>query len=53
MPALFLFLPLGTTLTQEMTYCIMTLDFDKAKTVDLDHRFPLIELKGMKSFYKN
>ena len=46
----FIALYLGTTITQEMTYCIMTLDFDKAKTVDLDDRFPIIEFKGMLSF---
>lgn len=35
----------GTTLTQEMTYTIMTLDFKKATTVNLDDRFPMIETK--------
>ena len=34
----------GTTLTQEITYCIMTLNFEKANTVDLDDRFPIIDV---------
>ena len=34
---------LGTTLTQEMTYLIMTLDFETAKNVDLDDRFPFAD----------
>ena len=34
----------GTTLTQQIVYLIMTLDFEKAVTVDMDDRFPLAEL---------
>ena len=33
----------GTTLTQEMTYLIATGDYERATTVQLDARFPLIE----------
>ncbi|XP_060569469.1 sulfotransferase 4A1-like [Ruditapes philippinarum] len=35
----------GTTMTQEMTYLVQTLDFKTARTVYLDDRFPLLELK--------
>ncbi|XP_053373145.1 sulfotransferase 1C2-like isoform X2 [Mercenaria mercenaria] len=34
-----------TTLAQEMTYLIQTLDFETAKSVKLDDRFPIIEFK--------
>ena len=34
----------GTTMTQELVYLIRTLDFDKANTVLLDARFPMIDL---------
>lgn len=34
----------GTTLMQEMVYLIQTLDFDKAKSVQLDDRFPIVEV---------
>ena len=34
----------GTTLTQEITYCVMTLNFEKANTIDLDDRFPIIDV---------
>ena len=37
---------IGTTLTQEMTYLIMTLDFETAKNVDLDDRFPFADTKN-------
>ena len=43
----FFFLPLGTTLTQEMTYLVMTLNFKTAKTVILDDRFPFIDTKDL------
>ncbi|XP_053373334.1 amine sulfotransferase-like [Mercenaria mercenaria] len=35
----------GTTLTQELVYLIETLDFEKAKSVQLDDRFPIIDVK--------
>lgn len=35
----------GTTLTQEIVYLVQTMDFEKAKTVQLDDRFPIIEVK--------
>ncbi|XP_060565968.1 sulfotransferase 4A1-like [Ruditapes philippinarum] len=35
----------GTTMTQEMVYLIQTLDFDTASKVQLDERFPMIEVK--------
>lgn len=35
----------GTILTQEMTYLVQTMDFEKAKSVQLDDRFPIIEVK--------
>ena len=35
----------GTTLTQQIVYLIMTLDFEKAVNVDLDDRFPFADLK--------
>lgn len=35
----------GTTLTQELVYLILTLDFEKAKSVQLDDRFPIIDVK--------
>ncbi|KAK3596685.1 hypothetical protein CHS0354_038020 [Potamilus streckersoni] len=35
----------GTTVTQEMTYLIVTEDFESAKKVQLDDRFPIIEVK--------
>lgn len=41
----------GTTLTQEIVYCIMTLDFQKAKTVDLEDRFPIIDVKDLRYPY--
>ena len=34
----------GTTMTQELVYLIRTLDFDKANTILLDARFPIIDL---------
>ena len=34
----------GTTLTQELVYLIRTLDFEKARTVTLDARFPILDL---------
>ena len=34
----------GTTMTQELVYLAKTLDFDKATTVLLDARFPMIDL---------
>ncbi|XP_060572025.1 sulfotransferase 4A1-like [Ruditapes philippinarum] len=34
----------GTTMTQEMTYLVQTLDFQTARTVYLDDRFPYLEL---------
>lgn len=34
----------GTTLTQELVYLIETLDFDKARSVQLNERFPVIEM---------
>lgn len=37
----------GTTLTQEMTYLVMTLDFETAKTVNLDDRFPIADTKDL------
>ena len=39
---LFVFLS-GTTLTQELVYLIQTLDFERAKKVRLDERFPFID----------
>ena len=38
------FVNIGTTLTQQITYLIMKGDFDKARTVDLDDRFPFADL---------
>ncbi|XP_045170293.1 sulfotransferase 4A1-like [Mercenaria mercenaria] len=35
----------GTTLTQEMVYLIQTLDFETAKRMQLDERFPIIDFK--------
>lgn len=35
----------GTTLTQELTYLIATGDFETAETVQLDDRFPIIDVK--------
>ncbi|WAQ94068.1 ST1A1-like protein [Mya arenaria] len=35
----------GTTLTQELTYLIRTLDFKKALSTQLDERFPMIDIK--------
>ncbi|WAR13048.1 ST1A1-like protein [Mya arenaria] len=35
----------GTTLTQEMTYLVKTLDFETALTKQLDERFPIIDIK--------
>ncbi|XP_053373512.1 sulfotransferase 4A1-like [Mercenaria mercenaria] len=35
----------GTTLTQEMVYLVQTLDFKTANSVQLDQRFPIIDLK--------
>ncbi|XP_060595160.1 sulfotransferase 4A1-like [Ruditapes philippinarum] len=35
----------GTTLTQEIAFLVQTLDFDRANTVQLDDRFPIIEVK--------
>jgi hypothetical protein len=32
-------------MTQEMVYLIQTLDFDTASKVQLDERFPMIEVK--------
>ena len=34
----------GTTLTQELTYLIATGDFDTATSVELDDRFPIIDV---------
>ena len=34
----------GTTLMQELVYAIKTLDFEKANTVALDGRFPMLDL---------
>lgn len=34
----------GTTLTQELVYLVETLDFDTAKSVQLDERFPIIDV---------
>ncbi|WAQ93718.1 hypothetical protein MAR_006189 [Mya arenaria] len=34
----------GTTLTQEMSYLIETLDFETANNVYLDDRFPMIDI---------
>ena len=50
----------GTTLTQEMVYLISTGDFETAKSVELDDRFPVIDVKhdgypfyrGLKHFEK-
>ncbi|XP_060595287.1 sulfotransferase 1C4-like [Ruditapes philippinarum] len=36
----------GTTLTQEIVYLVTTLDFEKAKSVQLDDRFPMIDVKN-------
>ncbi|XP_053373339.1 sulfotransferase 4A1-like [Mercenaria mercenaria] len=35
----------GTTMTQEMVYLIQTLDFDTAKAVQIQERFPIIDVK--------
>ncbi|KAL4230241.1 hypothetical protein ACF0H5_010627 [Mactra antiquata] len=35
----------GTTLTQEIVYLLETLDFDTANSVQLDDRFPIIDVK--------
>ncbi|XP_053373149.1 sulfotransferase 4A1-like [Mercenaria mercenaria] len=35
----------GTTMTQELTYLVQTLDFETARKVYLDDRFPILELK--------
>ena len=34
----------GTTLTQELVYLVQTLDFERANNVNLDERFPIIEV---------
>lgn len=36
----------GTTLTQELVYLIQTLDYDTANSVQLEERFPEIEMKN-------
>jgi hypothetical protein len=41
----YLFL-LGTTLMQEITYLVQTLDFETARSVQLDSRFPQLEQKN-------
>lgn len=41
----------GTTLTQEIVYLVMTLDFEKANSVQLDDRFPIIDVKNDKFPY--
>ena len=38
----------GTTLTQELVYLTQTLDFKTANTVQLDARFPIIDIKTQK-----
>ncbi|XP_052791276.1 sulfotransferase 1A1-like [Mya arenaria] len=44
----------GTTLTQEMTYLVQTLDFDTALSVQLDVRFPIIDVKDDRyPYYKD
>ena len=35
----------GTTLTQEMVYLVSTGDFKTAESVELDDRFPVIDVK--------
>ncbi|KAL4222665.1 Sulfotransferase domain [Mactra antiquata] len=35
----------GTTLTQELVYLVQTGDFDKAYSVQLDERFPMLDVK--------
>lgn len=35
----------GTTLTQEIVFLVQTLDFEKANSVQLDDRFPIIDVK--------